>query len=71
MQHFSQFINLASGSGFEVGTGLLSCTAEVQTSRPFHFMGREITLIDTPGFDDSFKSDHEILVLIGEHLSQS
>lgn len=34
-------------------------------------MGREVTLIDTPGFDDSTKSDYEILQIIGDHLSQT
>lgn len=31
--------------------------------------GRRIILIDTPGFDDTYKSDTEILELIAKHLS--
>ncbi|KAI0785575.1 P-loop containing nucleoside triphosphate hydrolase protein [Abortiporus biennis] len=67
----STFINLVSGSHFEVGEGQLSCTPCVQSSAPFDFNGRKVTLIDTPGFDDSTKSDTEILKLIATYLENS
>ncbi|KAH8795996.1 P-loop containing nucleoside triphosphate hydrolase protein [Flagelloscypha sp. PMI_526] len=65
------FINLASGSNLEVGMGLESCTSEVQVTQPFALDGRSVTLIDTPGFDDTEKSDFDILNLISKHLSNS
>ncbi|KAI0785576.1 P-loop containing nucleoside triphosphate hydrolase protein [Abortiporus biennis] len=67
----STFINLVSGSHFAVGEGQLSCTPSVQSSAPFDFNGRKVTLIDTPGFDDSTKSDTEILKLIATYLETS
>jgi predicted GTPase len=66
-----QFINLASGSNLPVGRGLESCTSEVQTSRPFLLNGRIITLIDTPGFDDTSRSDTDILSSIAAYLSNT
>ncbi|KAG1860906.1 P-loop containing nucleoside triphosphate hydrolase protein, partial [Suillus subluteus] len=65
----STFINKASGSNLVVGHGLESCTSEVQTSRPFVVSGRVVTLIDTPGFDDTNRSDTAILNMIAAYLS--
>jgi len=67
----STFINLASGSQFSVGTGLLSCTSTVQTAGPFTACGREVILIDTPGFDDSTRGDMEILRSIASYLEET
>ncbi|KAF9237658.1 P-loop containing nucleoside triphosphate hydrolase protein [Melanogaster broomeanus] len=67
----STFINLASGSDLPVGRGLESCTSEVRTSRPFLLNGRIITLIDTPGFDDTSRSDTDILSSIAAYLSNT
>ena len=64
-----QFINLASGSTLRVGTGLESCTAEVQLTDKFTLNGRAVTLIDTPGFDDTSKTDTEILKMIALFLA--
>ena len=64
-----QFINLASGSNLRVGTGLESCTAEVQLADKFTLDGRSVTLIDTPGFDDTSKSDSDILEMIAAFLA--
>ena len=63
-----QFINLASGSSLRVGMGLDSCTAEVQLADEFTLDGRSVTLIDTPGFDDTTKSDSDILEMIAAFL---
>ena len=68
---FVQFINLVSGSNLPVGETLRSCTADVQTSPPFELAGRNVTLIDTPGFDDTLKTDTEILKLISTFLANS
>jgi GTPase SAR1 family protein len=65
------FINESSGSDFAIGRGLESCTSEVQATKPFKLNGREVTLIDTPGFDDTSRSDTDILAMIGAYLSQT
>ncbi|EMD41339.1 hypothetical protein CERSUDRAFT_109932 [Gelatoporia subvermispora B] len=65
----STFINLVSNSRLGVGHGLDSHTAEVQPSRSFWLDDRRVRLIDTPGFDDSTKSDTDILELIARFLS--
>ena len=67
--NFLQFINLASGSNLRVGTGLDSCTAEVQLANKFTLDGRSVTLIDTPGFDDTVLSDSDILEMIAAFLA--
>ena len=64
-----QFINLASGSHLRVGVSLKSCTAEVQVANEFTLDGRQILLIDTPGFDDTNVSDAEILERIAAFLA--
>ncbi|OCH84690.1 P-loop containing nucleoside triphosphate hydrolase protein [Obba rivulosa] len=64
----STFINLLSGSSFAVGHDLDSSTMEVRLSRPFELDGRRVRLVDTPGFDDSSKSDAEILTQIADFL---
>ncbi|KIK46994.1 hypothetical protein CY34DRAFT_35664, partial [Suillus luteus UH-Slu-Lm8-n1] len=67
----STFINKASESNLPVGHGLESCTNEVRTSRPFVVNGRVVTLIDTPGFDDTTRSDTDILAMIAAYLSKT
>ena len=49
--------------------GLKSCTAEVQLSNEFTLDDRRIVLIDTPGFDDTSKSDTDILKTIAAFLA--
>ena len=49
--------------------GLESCTAEVKLADEFTLGGRTVTLIDTPGFDDTTKSDTEILKIIAAFLA--
>jgi predicted GTPase len=66
-----QFINLVSGSNLRVGRGLKSCTNIVQMAVPFEIDGRSITLIDTPGFDDTTRSDTDILKMIAGFLQTS
>ncbi|KAG2342299.1 hypothetical protein BDR05DRAFT_976483 [Suillus weaverae] len=67
----STFINIASGSNLPVSRSLESCTREVQTSRPFVVNGRVVTLIDTPGFDDTTRSDTDVLSMIAAYLSNA
>ena len=63
-----QFINLASGSSLPVGHGFASCTTRVEATDPFQMDGHDITLIDTPGFDDPGRSDAEILREVARYL---
>ncbi|KZP20219.1 hypothetical protein FIBSPDRAFT_954831 [Athelia psychrophila] len=65
----STFINLVSGSELGVGTGLRSCTSDVEATAPFDFQGRRVVLFDTPGFDDTSKSDTDILTLVATFLA--
>ncbi|PSR78109.1 hypothetical protein PHLCEN_2v7573 [Hermanssonia centrifuga] len=52
-----------------VGAGLKSCTSAVETTNTFQLYGRSVTLIDTPGFDDTTVSDTDILKMIAIYLS--
>ena len=38
-------------------------------ANPFELDGRYITLIDTPGFDDTTKSDADVLKMIAAFLA--
>ena len=66
-----KFINRVSGSSLRIGTGLESCTDEVHAVDAFALDGRPVVLIDTPGFDDSSKSDTEVLKLIAAYLAST
>ncbi|KAF9463767.1 P-loop containing nucleoside triphosphate hydrolase protein [Collybia nuda] len=66
----STFINLISGSDLPASGGLNSCTRDVGFGSPFQVDGREINLIDTPGFDDTNKNDAEILKVITDFLKE-
>lgn len=68
---FLQFINLLSGSNLTVGSEMVSCTSSVDTAKPFDFEGFRITLIDTPGFDDTNLKDSDILGMIAAYLSHA
>jgi len=60
---------MASGSNLRIGVSLESCTAEVQLADEFTLDRRPVILIDTPGFDDTNKSDTDILKLIAAFLA--
>ncbi|KAI5989619.1 P-loop containing nucleoside triphosphate hydrolase protein [Pisolithus orientalis] len=62
------FINLASGSELRTGSGLESCTNEVQTSLPFKVGGKQVVVLDTPGFDDTTMTDTDVLKIISAYL---
>ena len=70
-----QFINLASGSDLRVGHGLQSCTDEIQLSNRFRVGAKNsekqrwVVLVDSPGFDDTEKSDSEILKILCDYLA--
>ncbi|KAJ7572926.1 kinase-like domain-containing protein [Mycena floridula] len=67
----SSFINHAMGRMVTaVGHGMASGTDKIQAFTCNHpdGSGRRIVLVDTPGFDDSEKSDYEILVALSQWL---
>ncbi|PVF99677.1 hypothetical protein CPB86DRAFT_675266, partial [Serendipita vermifera] len=67
----STFVNLASGSNDQpIGNGLRSCTKEVTPSKPFVCLGTRVTLLDTPGFDDTNTTDFDILEKIATYMSE-
>ncbi|KIP07554.1 hypothetical protein PHLGIDRAFT_53433, partial [Phlebiopsis gigantea 11061_1 CR5-6] len=63
----STFANKLSGSNFET-EGVVSCTQDIHLAPPFLLDGRKVTLVDTPGLDDTFKPTTEIFGLIVEFL---
>ena len=48
-----------------------SCTSDVEIAKEFTLDGRKVVLIDTPGFDDTNKSDTEVLRLIAAFLEKT
>ncbi|KAK1753612.1 GTP-binding protein A [Echria macrotheca] len=65
----STFASIASGRDLVVGHGLDPCTKD-PLAVSFNMEGREIVLIDTPGFDDDIRTDVEILGDIAEWLAK-
>ncbi|KXN90230.1 hypothetical protein AN958_04770 [Leucoagaricus sp. SymC.cos] len=65
----STFINLVTGSGLVIGNELESCTDSVHFSSPFTVDGKQVILMDTPGFDDTKTTDSDILKMIAASLS--
>ena len=63
---------LAGQPGKRSGKQLESCTTEVRAVRlhnhPSH--GDRLVLVDTPGFDDTNKSDFEILDMVSKWLQK-
>ena len=69
--NYRQFVNQVSGSHLKVGDDLDSCTSTIQESKEFVLDGRRVMLVDTPGFDDSYKSDTDVLKSIAAFLGES
>ncbi|KAG9312312.1 hypothetical protein JVU11DRAFT_7624 [Chiua virens] len=69
---FPQFVSSASGQGADgpgVGSGLKSYTGGIRAIRfRDQKSGQRVVLVDTPGFDDTYKSDVDILDMISEWL---
>lgn len=49
---------------------LESCTDSIQFSRPFNVDNKSVVLVDTPGFDDTDKSDSDTLQMICQYLAE-
>ncbi|KAI9787690.1 MAG: hypothetical protein M1839_000221 [Geoglossum umbratile] len=63
------FISKATGrSDLVIGHGVEACTQDILPVT-VEIEGRKVTLIDTPGFDDTYKSDADILQLIANYLA--
>ncbi|OBZ66326.1 hypothetical protein A0H81_13775 [Grifola frondosa] len=65
------FINLVSGSNLRVGNGLESCTDEIGIATPCKISGKDVLLVDTPGFDDTQKTQADILKEIAAFLRKT
>ncbi|KAG8847877.1 hypothetical protein FRB91_011379 [Serendipita sp. 411] len=67
------FINCVAKRGDNgVGHSIKSCTDEVKLIGVEHAVhGRKVVLVDTPGFDDTFKPDIDILTEIAVFLIKS
>ena len=67
----STFISLCSGQKVEIGHDLEACTSRVQVYTYDHSPSIRIHLVDTPGFDDTNRSDTEVLREIAAWLTDS
>ncbi|KAJ3553264.1 hypothetical protein NP233_g12685 [Leucocoprinus birnbaumii] len=70
----SYFIDLLTGERDKrAGHSLRAVTKKIEATRVQHssLPDRDIVLVDTPGFDDSTKSDMEILNMISEWLRKT
>ncbi|KAK5442622.1 hypothetical protein LTS15_011046 [Exophiala xenobiotica] len=63
----SSFIKTATGMDVEIGHTFMSCTTEVNPIR-FAYDNFDITLIDTPGFNDTTRTETEVLRDIADWL---
>jgi GTPase Era involved in 16S rRNA processing len=62
-----------TGEKKRAGDGLESFTQKVQAVRVMNHetYQNQIVLVDTPGFDDTHRSDMEILEMIGDWLKKT
>lgn len=65
----STFISRATGHKVKIGHNLQSCTSEVAVY-PVQIKGRRVALIDTPGFDDTHRTDTEVLEEVAKYLAE-
>jgi predicted GTPase len=66
----TSLIQTISGRTLKVGHGLRSCTSGIQEVH-CEVDGYPIILVDTPGFNDTERSDTEILTVMAEWLKES
>ncbi|MCJ1435575.1 hypothetical protein MMC27_004949 [Xylographa pallens] len=66
----SSFISKLTGKDLRIGHGLQSCTSEIEEVQCKIGLCN-VTLVDTPGFDDSNRSDTEILSLIASWMKDA
>jgi len=63
-----QFINVATGVDIGISHGLESCTSGIGIIK-MSYLGYNIVFVDTPGFDDTKRSDSDILKMISDWLA--
>ncbi|KAL8870259.1 MAG: hypothetical protein Q9174_003654 [Haloplaca sp. 1 TL-2023] len=66
----STLISKLAGRPVQVGHGLKSCTQHVDEF-PCIIAGRQVILVDTPGFNDTFLSDTDVLTILVDWLKES
>ncbi|KAK0706213.1 P-loop containing nucleoside triphosphate hydrolase protein [Lasiosphaeria miniovina] len=66
----STFIKLLTGLDVKIGHNLAACTADVGIYGFQAPGGQSVALIDTPGFDDTYRSDTEVLQDVAYFLGQ-
>lgn len=66
----STFIQKATGAEWGIGHSLHSHTSQVNAVRVDFSNGTSLVLVDTPGFDDTEKSDREILKIVANWLRE-
>jgi len=66
----SFFIKHTSGISVKIGDGLQSCTSAIECVT-YKSQGVDVSLVDTPGFDDTNKTDTEILELVSEWMART
>jgi len=67
----SSFISLLCNAKIDIGHNLESCTVEVEIYACDMYPERTIYFIDTPGFDDTNRSDTEVLRELANWLTKS
>ncbi|KAF9449508.1 hypothetical protein P691DRAFT_703046 [Macrolepiota fuliginosa MF-IS2] len=69
----STFIKVATGAEkIQIGDALTSCTQDLQAVRCHNpSRGGDVIFVDTPGFDDTYKSDAQILGEIADWLRET
>jgi hypothetical protein len=65
---FIQTANPTEDTNQEIGHGLESCTSQITASRVSFTDGTNVVLVDTPGFDDTYLSDFDILESVAKWL---
>jgi len=63
------FINLLCDSNLQVGYSLESCTTSLQVAEAY-IEGQKVSIIDTPGFDDTEKPQAEVFMQIATFLER-
>ncbi|KAI0549267.1 hypothetical protein F4679DRAFT_547365 [Xylaria curta] len=67
----STFVSQCSGQQAEIGDSLESCTKEVECFTFMYSSDIRVHLVDSPGFDDTHKSDSDILKDIANWMASS
>jgi predicted GTPase len=65
-----QFVDIVTGQdGHAIGHQLVSQTSDIRAIEVLHpVTGEPVVFVDTPGFDDTCKSDTEVMEMITDWL---